>query len=130
MNRLDTRPITSDDVCDAVGCTYRQLDYWIRLGLVECLGNTARNGSGSQRAYSHREVRVISVIARLYELGATQHVVSNVAPIVRSFTAEEWHGSIVVRRSGAIIRPGADAAVLEAGWVVSLDLAAARAAVV
>lgn len=130
MNTVDMRPITSDDVCDAAGCTYRQLDYWIRCGLVECLGNTARNGSGSQRVYSHREVRVVAAIARLFELGATQHVVANCAPILRSFTEAEWHGYVIVRRSGAVVRPGASNAVIEAGWVLSLDLATTRAATV
>lgn len=119
-------PITSGDVCAAAGCTYRQLDYWVRMGLVVCLGNTANAGSGSQRIYSHREVSVVAAIARLYELGANYEAVAVVAPILRSFRTEEWHGHIIVRRSGAVIRPGAEA-LPEAGWLLSLDLCAARA---
>jgi hypothetical protein len=125
--RTDTlHPITSDVVCEAAGCSYRQLDYWTRLGLVEPLGR-AHPGSGHPRVFSRREVRVAAVVAALMAVGATERTLANVAPLVRAMSDAEWHGTMLVSRSGVIARavPGRST-FGEACWVINLDLLRTR----
>lgn len=51
----------SVDVCKMVGISYRQLDYWCRSALVYPEIATGR-GSGSQRRFSHDDVKKILFI--------------------------------------------------------------------
>ena len=55
-------------VCELVGITYRQLDYWARTGLMRPSITDAR-GSGSQRRYSYSDVLELKVIKRLLDSG-------------------------------------------------------------
>ena len=55
-------------VCQLVGISYRQLDYWARTGLVEP-SIRAASGSGSQRLYSFRDILVLKVVKRLLDTG-------------------------------------------------------------
>ncbi|WFN91145.1 MerR family transcriptional regulator [Arcanobacterium wilhelmae] len=57
-------------VCRAIGITYRQLDYWDRIGLVEPSIRSA-SGSGSQRLYSFRDILVLKVVKRLLDTGVS-----------------------------------------------------------
>lgn len=57
-------------VCRAIGITYRQLDYWDRIGLVEPTIRCA-SGSGSQRLYSFRDILVLKVVKRLLDTGVS-----------------------------------------------------------
>lgn len=41
---------TSKQVCEMVGCTYRQLDYWLTRGWIEC--SDPNPGSGQMRSFS------------------------------------------------------------------------------
>jgi DNA-binding transcriptional MerR regulator len=54
--------------CAAAGITYRELDYWARIGLVEPSVSGGRD-SGSRRLYSFRDVLVLKVIKRLLDSG-------------------------------------------------------------
>jgi len=55
-------------VCNLVGITYRQLDYWARTGLLQPSIQSA-TGSGSQRRYSFTDVVQLKVIKRLLDAG-------------------------------------------------------------
>ena len=55
-------------VCNLVGITYRQLDYWARTGLLRPSIQSAK-GSGSQRRYSFTDVVQLKVIKRLLDAG-------------------------------------------------------------
>lgn len=55
-------------VCQIVGITYRQLDYWARTNLlVPSISNAA--GSGTQRRYSYRDLLELKVIKQLLDAG-------------------------------------------------------------
>ncbi len=55
-------------VCEIVGITYRQLDYWARTNLlVPSISNAA--GSGTQRRYSYRDLLELKVIKQLLDAG-------------------------------------------------------------
>ena len=55
-------------VCDIVGITYRQLDYWARTDLLRP-SITEAKGSGTQRRYSYRDLLELKVIKRLLDAG-------------------------------------------------------------
>jgi DNA-binding transcriptional MerR regulator len=57
-------------VCNIVGITYRQLDYWARTGLVTPSVRAAK-GSGSQRLYSFDDVVQLRVVKRLLDTGVS-----------------------------------------------------------
>lgn len=49
------------EVADAAGVSYRQLDYWCRLGLVRPSIAEAR-GSGSRRAFTSHDLAIVRVL--------------------------------------------------------------------
>ena len=55
-------------VCNLVGITYRQLDYWARTGLITPSVRSAQ-GSGSQRLYSFGDIVQLKVVKRLLDAG-------------------------------------------------------------
>lgn len=55
-------------VCNLIGITYRQLDYWARTGLLRPSLADAR-GSGSKRLYSYRDLLELKVIKELLDAG-------------------------------------------------------------
>ncbi len=55
-------------VCEIVGITYRQLDYWARTELVPPSIQKAK-GSGTQRLYSFEDIVQLRVIKRLTDAG-------------------------------------------------------------
>ena len=55
-------------VCNIVGITYRQLDYWARTSLLRP-SLAAAKGSGSQRLYSFRDIVQLRVVKRLLDAG-------------------------------------------------------------
>lgn len=59
------------------GCTYRQLDYWVRKGYLRVPNATP--GSGSWRTWPRREVVVAEKMARLVAAGIPPAVACRVA---------------------------------------------------
>src|SRR5579875_3167286 len=55
-------------VCNIIGITYRQLDYWARTDLLRPSLTDAR-GSGSQRRYSYTDLLQLKVIKQLLDNG-------------------------------------------------------------
>lgn len=67
----------SPKVCALVGISYRQIDYWARIGLVvPSLGRA--DGSGTHRRYSDADVRVLRVVKMLLGAGLALHAVRSV----------------------------------------------------
>ena len=69
-------------VCNLVGITYRQLDYWARTGLIEPSLQSAR-GSGSQRLYSFTDVVQLKVVKRLLDAGMSLKKIRTAMEILR-----------------------------------------------
>jgi DNA-binding transcriptional MerR regulator len=55
-------------VCAITGITYRQLDYWLRTGVVRS-SISAASGSGSQRRFSRADLQLIALAACLFNVG-------------------------------------------------------------
>lgn len=70
-------------VCNLVGITYRQLDYWARTGLLKPSVRSAR-GSGSQRLYSFTDVVQLKVIKRLLDAGMSLKKIRQAIDILRN----------------------------------------------
>ena len=65
---MTTEGYRAPTVCNLVGITYRQLDYWARTDLIKPSVQGAR-GSGSQRLYSFTDIVQLKVIKRLLDAG-------------------------------------------------------------
>lgn len=70
-------------VCNIVGITYRQLDYWARTQLLTPSIQTAR-GSGSQRLYSFSDIVQLRVVKRLLDAGMSLNKIRQAMEILRS----------------------------------------------
>ncbi len=69
----DSRPeegYRGPQVCNIVGITYRQLDYWARTDLLRPSISDAR-GSGTQRVYSYGDLLQLKVIKQLLDAGVS-----------------------------------------------------------
>jgi DNA-binding transcriptional MerR regulator len=69
-------------VCDIVGISYRQLDYWTTTGLVTPSVRDAE-GSGSQRLYSFEDVIQLKVIKKLLDTGVSLQRIRTAMEFVR-----------------------------------------------
>jgi DNA-binding transcriptional MerR regulator len=69
-------------VCNLVGITYRQLDYWARTGLLTPSIQTA-SGSGTQRLYSFADIVQLKVVKRLLDAGMSLKKIRQAMDILR-----------------------------------------------
>lgn len=73
------------DVCgthlpDALGITYRQLDYWTRIGLLHPgRRDPARHGSGTARTWTAAELEVARAMGKLTAAGLPPRAAEQVA---------------------------------------------------
>lgn len=62
-----TRIYRAPEVCRRAGITYRQLDYWIRTGVIEI--DDPYPGSGDQRLYTAEHLTELTLIRKLLDVG-------------------------------------------------------------
>ena len=84
-------PVTSAEVCAAAGITYRQLDFWVRSGYVQCdrSGTPRRGGpqgSGCLRVWTGRQAAKVICLAGLVADG---YKPDRAAELVRGWFADE-----------------------------------------
>ena len=97
---------TSDDIIRLSGVSYRQLDYWVRVGVLRTAYPVV--GSGSRRQFHGVELEVVRVVAALRELGLADRangatgsdIVREIAEGVRAGRSEIRIGSVWVVISG------------------------------
>lgn len=65
---VDPAALSSHEVVDATGCSYRQLDFWCVTGRVRPL-NAARPGTGNDRRFGPSDVQVIRLAVQLLTFG-------------------------------------------------------------
>jgi DNA-binding transcriptional MerR regulator len=96
-------------VCDIVGITYRQLDYWARTDLVRPELADAR-GSGTQRRYSYRDLVRLKVIKNLIDAGVKLQTARSAIEYLKEDLGEEWaSASLVLNGTNSIlVRSGED----------------------
>lgn len=91
---------TSRDVCRLAGVTYRQLDYWVRGGLL--LPPVPATGSGSQRLFDTREAQIAWVLGQCSRLGQGLPELD----VLRGLP--EWGGYVVAFDGGVVHAPTMD----------------------
>lgn len=70
--------VTSVEICERARITYRQLDYWVRAGLLRT--TTPENfGSGSARFYLASEIAVAHLMQRLISAGLAPRIAHSMA---------------------------------------------------
>jgi hypothetical protein len=123
---------SSDDVCRLVSCTYRQLDWWTRSGVIEPA--VPAQGSGTYRRWTAEQVRVVAAITVLRSLGCGEQAGRNATPqaeatgehsasppALAALPDDAWSGYAVVDRDGAV-HPLSEAT---EGWLIDLAACAA-----
>jgi DNA-binding transcriptional MerR regulator len=75
-------------VCEIVGITYRQLDYWARTNLLRPSIADAK-GSGSQRRYSYRDLVELKVIKSLIDGGVSLQAARTAIEYLRDNLGEQ-----------------------------------------
>lgn len=58
---MTERLFTSPEVCRIAGCTYRQLDYWVRVGHVDVV--VAADGPGTRRQFNEAGLMQAAIVA-------------------------------------------------------------------
>ena len=85
--------LTSRQVCDHAGVTYRQLDYWSRSGYLGDEGE-GRRGSGIPRRWTPRQAAVVAVLADLVNAGAPIGRLADLARDLEALPHEQWRGEL------------------------------------
>jgi len=81
-------------VCEIVGITYRQLDYWDSTDLLKpALAPAA--GSGTQRRYSYRDLLQLKVIKGLLDAGVGLKIARKVIESLRE-RGDDWQTADLV----------------------------------
>ncbi|HLE38576.1 MAG TPA: MerR family transcriptional regulator [Acidimicrobiia bacterium] len=70
-------------VCNIVGISYRQLDYWARTNLLRP-SLAAAQGSGSQRVYSFGDIVQLRVVKRLLDAGMSLKKIRQAMELLRT----------------------------------------------
>lgn len=71
-----------------VGCSYRQLDYWIRIGHIP---EDTANGSGSQRHWTIEQIRLAQVFYIASNIGMRLDIIAEYAQeVTRDLRRNEW----------------------------------------
>ena len=90
-------------VCQIVGITYRQLDYWDRTDLLKPSLATAQ-GSGTQRRYSYRDLLRLKVIKGLLDAGVRLQTARTVIESLRDGLGGDWQtASLVIDGANTVL---------------------------
>ncbi len=80
--KADDNGYRAPQVCNLVGITYRQLDYWARTGLIKPSIQSAQ-GSGTQRRYSFIDIVQLKVVKKLLDAGMSLKKIRSAMEILR-----------------------------------------------
>lgn len=89
------------DVCDATDVTFRCVDHWCRMGLVQSsLGGA--NGSGSRRRFSWRDMATVALIGQVSGLVAPS-LLGQLAGYLDDLPLRKWAATrLVIDRTGGV----------------------------
>lgn len=89
-------------VCNIVGITYRQLDYWARTDLLRPSISDAK-GSGSQRVYSYTDLLQLKVIKQLLDNGISLRSTRRAIECLRASGGEVASASLVIADERSVL---------------------------
>lgn len=114
---MDRTSYSTTDVAALAGCSYRQLDYWSRNGVLEPSIEVG-TGSGTRRSYSQGDVERARVLAAVAPLGAVSSVLAAITARLSGEDVSSWPLLLFVLVDGTIsdtIVPGVGAYVVDVG---------------
>lgn len=94
-------------VCEIVGITYRQLDYWARTDLLRPSLSDAQ-GSGTQRLYSYRDLVVLKVIKSMLDAGMELKTARSAIDYLREVGEDVASASLVLQGSDSVLARNGD----------------------
>lgn len=94
--------ITSTEMTHRAGITYRQLDNWIRQGVIVTADGRNEPGSGRPRVFTGEEAVITRAVADLAVLGMALESCKHLAEQLR--TMSDRHGHVFVDVAGGITR--------------------------
>jgi hypothetical protein len=108
------------DAAKIVGITYRQLDYWDRIGGA---GPTISGayGSGSRRRYAAEDLVELGIMAVIYRRSKATNARAVTAVALRAFRAAPETECITINDAGTAIRTFGDVAAAVEAWRASND---------
>jgi hypothetical protein len=105
---------TTNQVVRLADCSYRQLDYWCRLGAIHPLVDA--RGSGTRRLFSPRQAASVALVTQLAWLGCPLPVCGAVIEALE-WDEHLWDGWLLVGADGDVrgFEPGTPSV----GWLVN-----------
>lgn len=79
--------VSTQEAADLAGCTFRQADHWIRIGLLNPFGTGS--GRGYPRLWDTEEITVLALVAKLMRLGVSTDEV-RMALVVIGRDPRDW----------------------------------------
>ena len=96
----DTDTLSTEEVAAYAGCSLRQCDYWVRLGVL--IPTVPARGSGTQRRYDRTEARITWVITAANSGRQRRGNVAPLAEVAAWLRANgAWSGWLVIGEHGA-----------------------------
>jgi DNA-binding transcriptional MerR regulator len=89
-------------VCNIVGITYRQLDYWARTDLLRPSISDAR-GSGTQRVYAYTDLLQLKVIKQLLDAGVSLRSTRRAIDCLRTSGADVASASLLIADDRSVL---------------------------
>lgn len=100
---ISTTMFSTREACDLAGISYRQADYWARIGLIE--PEAPANGSGSRRRWNRHQVLMLAALAQV-----GSHVLpgrlGQLVAVLTDCDTDAWRTRVLlVDRDGAVWLP-------------------------
>lgn len=115
---VDDGLVSASQAAALAGISYRQLDYWLRVGLLDSA--VPGNGSGSRRRFDSRDVADARLAALLMRLHGDTVWAGRVLESIRHLPLAEWGDhTLVIHPDG---RSEVDGYVADVGVVVRLGV--------
>lgn len=92
--------VSASYLCEVTGATYRQIDYWCRLGVIT--PHQPADGSGSQRGFHATQVPPIAAMAQLALMGASADMLRAAYQHLTNLEVHEWRGMLYVTPAGHV----------------------------
>ncbi len=104
MDTITERTLFSTrEACDLAGITYRQADYWARIGLIE--PDAPARGSGSRRRWNRQQVLMLATLA---QVGGTvlPGRLGQLVAVLTDCDADAWRSRVLlIDRDGSVWLP-------------------------
>jgi DNA-binding transcriptional MerR regulator len=95
--------LSSRQVCEAVGITFRQLDYWVRQGTL-VPSNAQAKGSGTQRRWSVDDAEQAAMLRVVLDMGIGARLVRKAVETAREAEGRRWLVVWEAKGAGAAAR--------------------------